>query len=78
MDGKIDGAQIHILSFLGQRWGMDSPRFSKEQVVRWSREINRQGDVITWDVPIQSDGLISQSFIDQLTAIGKVLRAGNW
>lgn len=77
VDGKIDGAQIHILSFLGQRWGMGSPRFSKEQVVKWSREINRQDGVITWDVPIQSDGLISQPFIDQLTAIGKVLRAGN-
>ena len=52
---------------------MGSPRFSKEQVVKWSREINRHDGVITWDVPIQSDGLISQPFIDQLTAIGKAL-----
>jgi len=72
--GKIDGAQIHILSFLGQRWGMDSPRFSKDQVVKWSREINRHRGVITWDVPIQPTGLILEPFIDRLTAVGKALR----
>jgi len=77
VNGKVDGSQVHILSFLGERWGMGSPRFSEEQVVAWSRRIRSQGGVITWDVPIQSDGLISQPFIDQLTAIGKALSAGN-
>ncbi len=71
--GKIDGVQVHILSFLGQRWGMGEPRFSTEQVVTWSRKISDSGGVITWDVPIQRDGSISQPFMDQLTAIGKAL-----
>jgi hypothetical protein len=71
--GKVDGSQVHILSFLGQRWGMGSPRFTTEQVVEWSRNIAKKGGVITWDVPIQKNGLISQPFIDQLTAIGKAL-----
>lgn len=73
VDGKIDGAQVHILSFLGQRWGMAPPRFSEQQVVTWSRRIADSGGVITWDVPIQRDGLISQPFIEQLTAVGKTL-----
>jgi alpha-L-fucosidase len=73
VDGKIDGVQVHILSFLGKRWGMGSPRFSKEQVVKWSQDIRSKGGVITWDVPIQSNGLISQPFMDQLTAVGKAL-----
>jgi len=71
VDGKVDGAQVHILSFLGQRWGMGSPRFSTEQVVGWSRRIAEAGGVITWDVPIQKSGLISQPFMDQLAAVGK-------
>ena len=73
VDGKIDGAQVHILSFLGSTWGMGSPRFSKEQVVAWSRKIADAGGAITWDVPIQRDGLISEEFINQLTAVGKAL-----
>ena len=39
VDGRMDGAQIHILSFLGQRWGIGKPRFTKKQVAEWSRRI---------------------------------------
>jgi len=73
VDGKIDGVQVHILSYLGEKWGMGSPRFSTEQVVKWSQAIRKQGGAITWDVPIQPNGLIAQPFIDQLTAVGKAL-----
>ena len=73
VDGKIDGAQVHILSYLGRTWGMGQPRFSTEQVVRWSQSIHRQGGVMTWDVPIQANGLIAQPFIDQLNAVGKAM-----
>jgi alpha-L-fucosidase len=72
-EGKIDGAQIHVLSYLGERWGMGLPRFTAEQAIGWSNTVSREGGVITWDVPIQSSGLISQPFIDQLSAIGKAL-----
>ena len=73
VDGKIDGAQLHILSFLGERWGMGSPRFGTEQVVKWSQGIAKQNGVITWDVPIQPNGLMSEPFMEQLTAVGKAL-----
>lgn len=74
VEGKVDGTQLHILSFLGERWGMGSPRFSQEQVVTWSRRSRDSGAAVTWDVPIQPGGLISQPFLDQLTAVGKALR----
>ena len=71
VDGRIDGTQVHILSYLGRTWGMGTPRFATEQVIKWSQGIRKQGGAITWDVPIQPNGLISQPFLDQLTAVGK-------
>ena len=73
VDGRHDGVQVHVLSYLGRRWGMGEPRFSTEQVVRWSRERTSKGGALTWDVPIQPGGLISQPFIDQLKAVGEAL-----
>jgi hypothetical protein len=73
IDGKVDGALPHVLSFLGQNWGKGAPRFTTEQVVADSRRIADLGGVITWDTPIQKSGLIAQPFIEQLTAIGKEL-----
>lgn len=69
-DGIVDGAQLHILSHLGERWGMGSPRFSADQIVAWGRKLKNQGGAFTWDTPVRTDGHISQVFIDQLTAIG--------
>jgi CubicO group peptidase (beta-lactamase class C family) len=57
-----------------EKWGMGSPRFSTEQVVKWSQGIRKQGGAITWDVPIQPSGRIAQPFIDQLAAVGKALQ----
>jgi alpha-L-fucosidase len=73
VEGKIDGVQVHILSYLGERWGMGAPRFDTEQVVKWSQGIAKQGGVITWDVPIQPSGVMSEPFMEQLTAVGKAL-----
>jgi hypothetical protein len=73
VNGRIDGKQVHVLSYLGQRWGAGTPRFSMEQAISWSRKVHDAGGVITWDVPIQVSGLLSEPFIDQLTAVSKVL-----
>ena len=73
-DGMIDGAQLHILSYLGERWGMGAPRFTVEQIVGWTTMVAKEGSAITWDVPIQRNGLIAQPFLDQLTAVDKALR----
>ncbi|UCC98805.1 MAG: alpha-L-fucosidase [Phycisphaerales bacterium] len=73
VDGRIDGKQVHVLSYLGERWGMGSPRFNEEQVLKWTRDVRSKGGAITWDVPIQPDGLMSEAFMEQLTAVGTAL-----
>ncbi len=72
--GKVDGAQIHLLSFLGQTWGKGAPRFSAEEIAAWSQKVIRAGGAITWDVPVQPSGLIPQPFLDQLTLVGQALQ----
>ncbi len=73
VDGKVDGAQIHMLSYLGQTWGMGSPRFTADQVIAYTRKILDAGGAVTWDVPVELNGTISQPFLDQLTALKKAL-----
>jgi alpha-L-fucosidase-like protein len=74
-DGNVDGAQLHILSYLGERWGLGSPRFSEDQIINWSRQVVEAGGAITWDVPIQPGGLLTEPFVRQLAAVGKALEA---
>jgi hypothetical protein len=68
-DGKIDGAVPHVLTFLGKTWGMGEPRFQTSEVLAWSSKIAKLGGVITFDVPIQKTGLISEAFLDQLREV---------
>ena len=73
-DGIIDGAQLHILSYLGEKWGKGKPRFETEKIVGWSRNVWKEGGAITWDVPVGPDGTISKPFMDQLRAIQHTLK----
>jgi hypothetical protein len=68
-DGKMDGTQIHMLSFLGEKWGMGEPRFTTEQVIGFSRKLWDLGGAVTWDVPVTLEGKLSPSFHMQLTAL---------
>jgi len=70
-NGLMDGAQIHMLSFLGTQWGGGTPRFSTDQVVEFTKKIRDYGGAVTWDVPVQLDGTITDQFLEQLTALGK-------
>ena len=70
-DGLIDGVQIHMLSFLGETWGRGAPRFTTDQVVAFTKKLRDRGGSVTWDVPVELDGTITQPFLDQLSALGK-------
>lgn len=72
-EGMIDGKQIQILSFLGKFWGQGDPRFSEEEVGKYSLDINEIGGAVTWDVPPMPDGTISGDFMKQLETIGEAL-----
>jgi hypothetical protein len=63
-----------MLSFLGPMWCQSPPRFLNGQVIDYTRRIVDQGGVVTWDVPIGIDGLISDSFMEQLRALGKAMQ----
>jgi hypothetical protein len=71
VSGRVDGTQIHMLSFLGETWGRGTPRFTTDQVVAYTKEIRDYGGSVTWDVPVEIDGTITQPFLDQLAALGK-------
>jgi hypothetical protein len=72
-EGKADGVQVHMLSYLGTQWGRGTPRFTADQVVTFTKAVTDAGGVVTWDTPIQRNGTFAQPFVDQLTAIGKAL-----
>ena len=71
--GKVDGAQVHVLSYLGETWGKGMLRFTDEQMLEWSRKAIRPGGAITWDVPVGRDGLIDPAFLGPLTRLGRAL-----
>ena len=74
-----DGAKVqcHILTFLGTSWCRGSrPQWSDEKIVGYTRQVARNGGVVTYDVPIRKTGLIPEPFIKQLRAIGRGLPAG--
>jgi len=77
VDGMLDGAQVHMLSFLGERWGMGKPRFTNDQVVEYSRAVMAQKGAITWDTPLQKDGTFAPEFLAQLKLAGEALGAEN-
>ena len=70
-EGNVDGARLHMLSYLGQRWGSGTPRFSIEQAIGFTCPTIDAGGFITWDVPIENNGTIAGEFLDQLAAISK-------
>jgi alpha-L-fucosidase len=73
ISGKVDGTQIHMLSYLGQTWGMGSPRFTNEQIVGYTKKVVDAGGAVTWDVPVELNGTISQLFLEQLAALKKAI-----
>jgi len=76
-NGRLDGVQVQVLSYLGQTWGRGEPRYSAEQVIQYSRNVRATGGAITWDVPVQLDGRVAEPFLAQLRALGSALSPSN-
>jgi hypothetical protein len=66
-------ARYHLLSFLGDFWGEGEPRFPDEMVAGYTKYVTGKGGVVTWDVPIQKNGLLSENFLHQLSAVDRTL-----
>ena len=74
-DGLVDGARIHKLSYLGETWGRGEPRYTNldNVVIPWTLKIVKAGGAMTWDVPVQPNGSITDNYLAQLRAIGKAV-----
>lgn len=66
----INGAQYHILSFLGDGWGKGNPRFPDEFVIGFTKYVNKQQGVVSWDIPIEN-GIIPETFFRQLARLSE-------
>jgi hypothetical protein len=74
MDGRVDGTQIHVLSYLGETWGKGrQPRLTDDEAVAQARRIAAAGGVVTWDAPVTANGTLAPEFVRQLQAIGTAL-----
>jgi alpha-L-fucosidase len=68
-------AQFQILSYLGTSWCQgEKPVQPDETIIGYVRDLNAKGGVVTWDVPIETSGLIREPFVKQLQAIGRAVK----
>jgi hypothetical protein len=70
----VAGAQYHLLTYLGGRWGYGEPRFSEEFIIGYTKDITKYEGVISWDVVPTRGGLIDAAHFRQLVALGKATR----
>lgn len=68
---RVGSAQYHMLTYMGPNWAQGPPRFTNEQVIEITRKINAGGGAVTWEVPVDGDGMIPQAFVERLRALGE-------
>jgi len=67
---RVDGAQYHVLSSLTGSWiDRQAPAVSDELIAAYTRYVNSNEGVVTWDVRPNPDGTLVESFLDQLRAL---------
>jgi hypothetical protein len=72
-DGRMDGARLHLLSYLGRTWGRGDtgPRLSDDRAIAITQDFINHGGAATWDTPVQRNGVIAEPFLNQLRAISR-------
>ncbi len=70
----VDGAQYHLLTFMGPYWCRGLPRFPDELVIGYTKHVNDCEGVISWDVPTSADGLIPEPFMAQFRSLRDAIR----
>lgn len=71
----LDGAQLHVLTIMGEWWGKGPVRFPDELTIGYTKFINRRGGVVSWDAPLTLEGRVDPEFWPQLVALGKAIDA---
>lgn len=70
----LNGAQLHVLTIMGEWWGKGPVRFPDELTIGYTKFINSRGGVVTWDLPLTLEGHIAEEFRPQLAALSKAIR----
>ena len=75
-DGRVDGARVQKLSYLGETWGFAPPRYDdlNKVVIPWTKRILETGGAVTWDVPVDPTGRIQEPFVNQLRELSAALK----
>ncbi|MDR3706857.1 MAG: hypothetical protein P4L33_01035 [Capsulimonadaceae bacterium] len=68
---SINGAQLHVLTYLGEWWGRGPVRINTDLSIGFTRHVNEKGGAVTWDVPIGLAGTIPEEFAKELASIGR-------
>jgi hypothetical protein len=56
-------APSHVLSYRGSTWCGGQPRFPDELVLGYPQHVRSHDGVVTWDVPIDTNALIPDTFL---------------
>lgn len=67
--GAVEGAQFHVLTYLGQGWGSHQPRFSSAWVQAYTAHLAQSGGVVTWDCGIHPNGCLAGDCLAQLESL---------
>ena len=65
--------QFHVLSYMGKWWGAGPIRFTREQVLSYTRAVTDYGGVFSWDVPFQANGMLTEEVMTILRALSKAI-----
>ena len=71
----LNGAQLHVLTIMGEWWGKGPVRFPDELTIGYTKFINSRGGVVSWDAPLTQRGLIYEAFWPQVKALGQAIHS---
>lgn len=69
----LEGAQFHVLSYLGKSWGSAPLRLAAAEAVAHTLAVTRPGGAFTWDVPWAPGGLIAPDAFQVLAEVGRAV-----
>jgi alpha-L-fucosidase len=72
-DGKADGVQLHMLSYLGATWGRGEPRFGGPEIVDFTLKVLPYGGAVTWDIPVERNGRLPPEYMRLLLHLRNTL-----
>lgn len=71
---KLNGKKLQVLSYIGKTWGQGNPRLEAEFAGEYTRYINSKDGVITWDIPLNLDGTISDVYKEYLAKMDSIIK----